>query len=410
MPTVSICLPVFNGETYLAEAIESALCQTYKDFELLIADDCSLDDSPNIIEHYAKRDKRIIAWRNEPNLGLFANYNACVSRASGKYIKLFAQDDIFHPELIHCLLTVLENNPSVSLVASARTPIDAEGKPLELQSEFERKWAQPFSTDTMLNASEAISSILKDTINWLGEPSSQMYRVDSARDGFDLTFRQIGDLEHSFRLLQSGDYYFINDALCYFRKHAGSSTASHDIQMETHLEWLLLASKYHEYLPLAGLTPEEFCLNFIKSWTRDLECELNRNGRLSVQGRIAVLHELSGHEDLLSCLVSGNNSRDQISEYKFLSALALLQSTLLENELRTIHREIARPYEETDTTATPLVEVRPGMTAALAGLKATLRERDKEVALLRSQLNQMGASASWKMTAPLRAIKKHLNH
>jgi len=82
---------------------------------------------------------------------------------------------------------------------------------------------------------------------------------------------------------------------------------------------------------------------------------------LSVPGRISVLHELSGHEDLLSRLVSSNNSHDQISEYKFLSALALLQSTILENELRTIHREIARPDEETDTTETPLVEIRPGI-------------------------------------------------
>ena len=410
MPTVSICLPVYNGARYLAEAIESALNQTYEDFELLIADDCSADDSPNIIERYSKRDQRITTWRNQSNLGLFQNYNACVSRASGKYIKLFAQDDIFHPELIDRLVNVLENNPSVSLAASARTPIDAEGRSLELKSEFEKKWAQPFSQDTILSASEAISAILRDTINWLGEPSSQMYRADSVCGGFDLAFRQTGDLEHSFRLLQSGDYYFINDALCLFRKHTGSSSASHHTQMETHLEWLLLASKYHDYLTLAGLTVDEFCLNFIKSWTRDLECELNGNGRLSAHERIAVLHELSGHRDLLSCLTPDNNSSDQASKYKVLSALALLQSTLLENELRTIHREIAHPYDETETETTPLVEVRPGLAAAIAGLKQTLCERDKEIASLRSKLNQMGGSASWKITAPLRALKKRLEH
>src|SRR5271155_20695 len=70
-PKVSICLPVYNGEHYLAEAIESALNQTFEDFELLIADDCSQDSSAEIIARFAARDARIRHWRNPHNLGLF---------------------------------------------------------------------------------------------------------------------------------------------------------------------------------------------------------------------------------------------------------------------------------------------------------------------------------------------------
>ena len=93
MPTVSICLPVYNGERFLREAIESVLAQTYEDYELLISDDLSQDSSLEIAHSYAKRDTRIIVSSNPKNLGLFANYNACQKLASGKYIKPFAQDD-----------------------------------------------------------------------------------------------------------------------------------------------------------------------------------------------------------------------------------------------------------------------------------------------------------------------------
>jgi hypothetical protein len=406
MPRVSVCLPVFNGAQHLAKAIESALAQTYEDFELLIADDCSLDQSPEIIEMYAQRDQRIIAWKNEKNLGLFPNYNVCLEKASGKYIKPFAQDDLFRPSLIERLVSVLDDDPSVSLVASARCLIGVDGRPIKLESELERKWAKPFTVDTKLSATDAIGLTLRDGINWLGEPSAQMYRAELADGGFDTAFQQIGDLEYSFRLLQSGDYYFIADELCDFRKHASSSTAMNDVQLGAHLEWLLLAAKYRDYLPRAGMTPEQYCLNFIKSWTRDLECDLNRTKRLGVEERVNVLHELFGYPDLLSQIRCNKNAaRDTAAEYKILAALALLQSSLLEQELRTIHQEIARPYIGTEPDANPMVEVRSGLATALGGLKETLRERDKEIVALRSRLDELGNSVSWKVTEPLRKLR-----
>jgi hypothetical protein len=408
MPTVSICLPVFNGTHHLAEAVDSALAQTYTDFELLIADDCSSDDSSNIIDKYAKRDKRILAWRNESNQGLFANYNICIRRASGIYIKPFAQDDVLHPALLDRLVGVLDSDPSVSLVACARAPINTDGLPIKPDSEIESKCAKPFPRDTRVTAVEAIGSTFKDGINWLGEPSAQMYRSEVAGGGFDTSFRQIGDLENSLRLLQFGDYYFIADELCYIRKHTGSSTAVNDVELAAHLDWLLLGAKYRDYLSQAGLTPEEYCLSFIKSWTRNLECELNRTQRLGEKERANVLHEFSGYADPLSPLLcEKNGARHMSSEYKMLGALALLQCSLLEHELRMVHEEVARPHTQTKLGVSPMVEVRSGLTAALTGLKQTLIERDKEIASLRAMLNTMGNSASWKLTEPLRKAKDH---
>jgi glycosyltransferase involved in cell wall biosynthesis len=408
MPSVSICLPVLNGERYLEKAIESALIQTYTDFELLIADDGSTDNSWAIASRYAQQDKRIVAWKNEKSFGLFGNYNLCTSRASGRYIKLFAQDDIFHPDLVQRLLNVLEENPSVSLVASARCPIDANGKSIQLVTEADIRCAKPFMRDVVLKASNAISSILYEGINWLGEPSSQMYRAEHVETGFNSSFLQLGDLENSFRLLMHGDYYFVSDALCYFRKHDESSSAANKRQMASHLEWLLLAAVYQEYLSTIDLTSEEFCLNFIKSWTRDLESELNANERLGDDDRYTVLHEIFGDQNLLSGLSIGRNKmRDTTSEYKVLCAITLMHATLLEHEIRTIHREVANLQVKDKRSVVPMVQVRHGLVKALEGLEQTLRERDKEILALRARLSDIGESVSWKITAPLRALKQN---
>src|SRR5262245_12848096 len=222
MPTVSICLPVYNGARYLGQAIESALAQTYADFELLIANDCSTDESFAIADSFAKRDKRVKAWTNDRNLGHYPNYNACIERATGRYIKLFAQDDILHPQFLARILQVFEKNANVSLAATTRLWIDADGKPIPATSEMDVKLSKLYDQDKMVPGAEAITETLKEATNWIGEPSNQMFRAEFIDGGFDTSFNQIGDLEYNYRLLERGDYYYIADELCHFRKHSSS--------------------------------------------------------------------------------------------------------------------------------------------------------------------------------------------
>lgn len=410
MPTVSICLPVYNGERFLAESIESVLAQTYEDFELLIGNDRSKDKSWEIIEDYAKRDKRIKAWTNETNLGHYPNYNACIEQAQGKYIKLFAQDDIFKPEMIERMVDVMEKNPNVSLVATARIWIDEEGRTIPVQSELDVKMTRPFKKDTIIPGVEALISTLSECTNWIGEPANQMFRSAHIGSAFDTSFNQIGDMEYNYRLLEQGDYYFIADELCLFRKHASSWTKSNNADLRTYLDWILVAAKYEKYLERAGITSESYCLKFMKDWTRNLECELTQAGRVQLQQRSNVLRELIGNIDPF-CLFNKekDSKRDLAQEYKLLGGLALLQSALLENEIRLIHSEIARPYDEGNLGEGPVDQIRPGLAEALKGMKQTLRERDKEVRALKEALNEMGNSASWRVTEPLRRLKGRLN-
>ncbi len=408
-PSVSICLPVHNGARYLAKALDSALSQTHEDFELLIANDRSTDESQDIIEAYEKKDKRIKAWINEKRLGLFGNYNSCLKRASGEYIKLFAHDDVLHPRLIERFVSVFKENSNVVLVNCARIWIDASGQTIKIKTDLDKQLTKPFVKDTTLPGDKAIVSTLKDTINWLGEPSSQMFRAEFTNGGFDESFTQIGDLEYNYRLLQHGDYRFIADELCYFRKHGASMTTNNSKELSPCLEWLLLASKYTRFLTKAGFSAEEYCLKFLKDWMRNLEENLYQGNNTAVKERGAVLRELCGHIDPLSLFSCKKNAeRNLLEEFRAMGAIALFQGALLEHELRLVGAEIARPYNEEPFDNDALAQLRPGIVAALAGLKQTLLERDKEIAALRIALNQMGDSVSWKLTEPLRKFKDRL--
>ncbi len=111
---ISVILPVYNGEKYLKEAIESILNQTYKDFEFIIINDGSTDKSLDIIEKYKKEDERIIVISRE-NKGLIATLNEGIEKAKGKYIARMDQDDISLPNRFEEQLKFLEKNPEIGV-------------------------------------------------------------------------------------------------------------------------------------------------------------------------------------------------------------------------------------------------------------------------------------------------------
>lgn len=96
-PLISVVLPVYNCEKYIAEAVESILCQTCRDFEFIIVDDGSTDGTFQILQGYQEKDTRILLISRE-NRGLVATLNECIDLAQGKYIARMDADDISHPE------------------------------------------------------------------------------------------------------------------------------------------------------------------------------------------------------------------------------------------------------------------------------------------------------------------------
>ena len=123
-PKVSIGLPVYNGENYLAEAIESILNQTFTDFELIICDNASTDATENICQKYASQDARVQYYKNEKNLGASGNYTRVFELASGEYFKWAAHDDVCLPKFLERCVQILDEDPTVSLAHTQAASID----------------------------------------------------------------------------------------------------------------------------------------------------------------------------------------------------------------------------------------------------------------------------------------------
>jgi len=210
-------MPTYNFAHFLPEAIESVLGQTFTDFEFLIIDDRSQDNSAAIIQRYAARDERIRFSVNDRNLGMVKNWNTCLEQAGGVYIKyLFGDDKLATRESLAKMVSVLDTDPSVALVASARNVIDDRSEIRSVRAEC--RFAGKSKGVTI------IQDCLFEQRNKIGEPSVVLFRKELAQRGFNAAYQQLVDLELWFAILEQGDFYFINEPLCSFREHSGQQT------------------------------------------------------------------------------------------------------------------------------------------------------------------------------------------
>ena len=127
-PMVSVILPTYNRESYLAESIESVLAQTYTNFELIIVNDCSTDHTAELLEVYRKKDQRIRVIENEINKGAPASRNIAVELAGGKYLAMMDSDDISLPTRFEKQVAFLEKQPQTYVLGSSAIVIDPQGK------------------------------------------------------------------------------------------------------------------------------------------------------------------------------------------------------------------------------------------------------------------------------------------
>jgi glycosyltransferase involved in cell wall biosynthesis len=128
VPTISIVLPVHNGEAYLAQAIESVLGQTCADFELICVDDGSTDRTPEILERFAKADPRIRIVTNRPNRGLPGALNAGFAVARGAFHSWTSDDNLLRPHMLETLLAALNGHPEAGIAHAHYSLIDATGR------------------------------------------------------------------------------------------------------------------------------------------------------------------------------------------------------------------------------------------------------------------------------------------
>jgi hypothetical protein len=131
IPRVSVLMSVYNGGAYLSEAIESILNQSYNNFEFVIVDDGSSDNSWEILQKYAGRDGRILLLKNCPNMGVVHALNKGLELTQAEYIARQDADDISHPERLKRQIDFLDTHPAYGLVAAVPLLVDLDGLPLE---------------------------------------------------------------------------------------------------------------------------------------------------------------------------------------------------------------------------------------------------------------------------------------
>ena len=115
---VSICVPTYNNGRYLCEMLSSVIRQSHSNFEVIVTDNASTDDSAAVVSRFARIDDRVRYIRNESNVGYVDNVNRAVTAAKGRLICIFHSDDIYHPEIVRRSVALLNSRPTVGAVFS----------------------------------------------------------------------------------------------------------------------------------------------------------------------------------------------------------------------------------------------------------------------------------------------------
>ncbi|HTX27468.1 MAG TPA: glycosyltransferase family 2 protein [Streptosporangiaceae bacterium] len=215
-PRLTIGLPVYNGERYLAQAIDALLGQSYEDFELIISDNASTDGTAEICRRSAQHDARVRYIRQPKNIGLAPNHNVVVEEARGELFKWAANDDLYAGDLIERCVQALDQHPDVVLAHCWTALIDGSGT-------VTRAYEYPLSTSSP-RAPERFRSLLFDSG---GDDDYGVIRTDVLRRTAMKESYHHADRTIIAELALYGRFYQVPDWLYFRRDHPGRAERSH---------------------------------------------------------------------------------------------------------------------------------------------------------------------------------------
>jgi glycosyltransferase involved in cell wall biosynthesis len=213
VPAVTICIPTYNYARFLPFAIESVLSQSFTDFELLVLDNASTDNTSEAVARFT--DSRLQYRRNSENLGFVGNVNSGLRHARGRFIGYLCADDVWPRQSLEERVRALDDDPSVGLVHSAEEWIDAEGRLIG---------ANRANYSARATGQVALREFL--TRGWNLSFSSCLLRTDLLRNcgGFRPQFGYIADSGMFIEMCKSGNVVYLDDYLVGYRFHGKSLT------------------------------------------------------------------------------------------------------------------------------------------------------------------------------------------
>lgn len=223
---ISVILPVYNGERFLAQSIESVIAQKYDNWELVILDDCSTDATPNIIQKYAKEDKRIKYYRNEQNLKLPGNLNKGFSIAKGSYLTWTSDDNKYRDNALEKMYNVISENKDIDLVYASYQVIDENDMPIQV-IEADKNGKEHITGTNVVGACFLYS---RKAYENTGEYNKELYLVE--------------DFDYWQRMMSKYNSIAITDVLYDYRLHDKSLTSTKNEKVfGERLEKMLLKNK-----------------------------------------------------------------------------------------------------------------------------------------------------------------------
>lgn len=234
-PLVSIVVPVYNGERYLRETLDSIVAQSYSNVEILLMDDCSTDQTASVVADYKSR---INYFRQPRNKGQFANVNDGIAKARGKYIAVYHADDVYNSKIVEREVEFLENHPEAGAVFCFDIFINAEGR------EYNRlKVPQELQNKDCLDYQTILNGILTYKNRFLPTPGAMVrasvYRELGTFRGNE--FQIAADLEMWLRIARRYEIGFLREYLFSYRHgHENSSQIYYRMRTEPERQFSIL--------------------------------------------------------------------------------------------------------------------------------------------------------------------------
>ena len=230
-PLVSICIPTRNGSKFIEEAILSALNQDYSNLEIIVSDDASTDSTLDIIKKNI-RDYSIPVhiYHHKPS-GIGSNWNHCIEKANGEYVKFLFQDDIHEPDCISGMMEIALTNERIGLVFCKRKiqynkQDQSQSAWVDMYQNVHSNWT---SLTEIQSGRELLNdkNLLKEPQNKVGEPTAVLLKkeVFATVGYFNTKLKQALDLEFWFRVFTKFDVVFVNSELVSFRLHENQASA-----------------------------------------------------------------------------------------------------------------------------------------------------------------------------------------
>ncbi len=218
-PLVSVVTPVYNGDKYIAECVDSVLGQTYTNWEYIIVNNCSTDRTPEIVQAYALQDERIRVYHNHELINAIPNWNHALRQisAESRYCKMVLADDWIFPECLSHMVDLAETYPSVGIVSAYR--LDENQVNLD---------GLPYPSPVTPGHDIARMSLWRQPLHLFGSPTSLLVRSDlvHSRKAFYDESMIHADTAVCFDILQDNDFGFVHQVLTFTRRHHESITAA----------------------------------------------------------------------------------------------------------------------------------------------------------------------------------------